>query len=104
MTMNSLTHIEQSVAALSKELPVEDVWYFEASSALECGLTKPFHLVLFVQEGAEAHKVEAQANEILRRDRDDISAHAFPISAVYQTPRPLVVKMAFSVGQCVCQR
>lgn len=102
--MKSLSHIEQSVAALSGELPVEDIWYFEASGARECGLTKPFHLVLFVREGAEAHTVEDQANEILRRSRADIAAHAFPHAALYQTPRPLVVKMAFSVGQCVYQR
>lgn len=102
--MKSLAHIARSVEALSGELPVEDMWYFEASGAHECGLTKPFHLVLFVQEGAEAHTVEARANEILRRDRADIAAHAFPHAAVYQTPRPLVVKMAFSVGQCVYQR
>ncbi len=102
--MKSLSHIAESVAALSDELPVEDIWYFETSGAHECGMTKPFHLVLFVRQGAEAHTVEVRANEILLRQRADLTAHAFPHAAVYQTPRPLVVKMALSVGECVYQR
>ncbi len=102
--MKTLSHIEPGIAALSGELPIEDIWYFEAGSAHECGLTKPFHLVLFVRDDAEPHEVEARANELLKRDRADIAAHAFPRAAIYQTPRPLVVKMAFSAGECVYQR
>jgi hypothetical protein len=102
--MKSLAHVTAIVSALAEALPVEDIWYFEAGGANECEFAKPFQLVLFVREGAEFHKVEAQANEMIRRQRADISAHAFPHAAIYQTPRPLVVKMAFSVGECVYQR
>lgn len=102
--IKTLPHIEQSIQTLTAALPIEDAWYFESKRAPECGLTKPFQLVLFVQEGAEAHLVEAQANALLEKEFPDIAAHAFPYAALHQLPRPLVAKMALSVGHCVYQR
>lgn len=96
--------ITEIVSSLAAALPVEDIWYFEAGGAHEGEFSQPFQLVLFVSEGAEFHEVEAKANALLRRFRTDIAAQAFPHAALYQTPRPLVVKMAFSVGECVFQR
>jgi hypothetical protein len=102
--MKTSPHIAQHVATLAAELPVEDIWYFEASHAVECESGKPFHLVLLVSEGEEAYKVEALAGSLLGEDCRDVSVHAFPQTALYQLPRPLVLKMAMTAGQCVYQK
>jgi len=102
--MKTAPHIAQHVIHLSAELPVEDIWYFEASKAPECELSKPFHLVLLVSDGEEAHKVESRAAELLGEDCRDVSVHAFPQAALYHLPRPLLLKMAMTAGKCVFQK
>lgn len=102
--MKTSPHIAQHVAALAAALPVEDIWYFEASKAPECELAKPFHLILLVSEGEEAYKVEARATELLDKDCRDVALHAFPQAALYQLPRPLLLKMAMTAGKCVYQK
>jgi hypothetical protein len=102
--MKTASHIAQHVATLAAELRVEDIWYFEACKAPECELSKPFHLVLLVNENAEAHKVEERAAELLGGECRDISVHAFSQAAMYQMPRPLLLKMALTAGKCVFQK
>lgn len=102
--MKTAPHIAQYVAHLAAGLPVEDIWYFEACKAPECELNKPFHLVLLVNKGEEAYKVEARAAELLGEDCRDVSVHAFPQQALYQLPRPLLLKMAMTAGKCVFQK
>jgi hypothetical protein len=102
--MKTAPHIAQHVATLAAELPVEDMWYFEACKAPECELSKPFHLVLLVSEGEEAHLVEERATGLLGDECRDVSVHAFPQAALYQLPRPLLLKMAMTAGKCVFQK
>jgi hypothetical protein len=102
--MKTAPHISQHVASLAAELPVEDIWYFEARQAAECELSRPFHLILLVSEGAEAHKVEARAAELIGEECRDVSVHAFSHNAMYQLPRPLLLKMAMTAGKCVFQK
>jgi hypothetical protein len=102
--MTTAPHIAQHVARLSAELPVEDIWYFEACKAPECELPKPFHLILLVSKGEEADLIEARATVLLGEDCRDVSVHAFPQAALYQLPRPLLLKMAMTAGKCVFQK
>lgn len=102
--MKTAPHLAGLVANLAAELPVEDIWYFEASRAPECELAKPFHLVVLVSDGEEAHKIEERATALARETCRDVSVHAFPQAAMYQLPRPLVLKMAMTAGKCVFQK
>jgi hypothetical protein len=102
--MKTAPHLAGLVATLAAELPVEDIWYFEACRAPECELPKPFHLVILVSEGEEAHKVEERAAALAAGSCRDVSVHAFPQASMYRLPRPLLLKMALTAGKCVFQR
>jgi hypothetical protein len=102
--MSTAPHIARHVANLAAALPVEDIWYFESGNAPECELSKPFHLVLLVSEGEEAHQVEPRAAALLGDECRDVSVHAFSQNAMYQLPRPLLLKMAMMAGKCVFQK
>mgnify|MGYP001352879319 CR=1 FL=1 len=102
--MKSAPHLAAPIALLAAELPVEDIWYFAACQAPECELPQPFHLVLLVSDDAEAHQVEERAAGLLGDRRRDFAVHAFPHRALYQLPRPLLLKMAMTAGRCVFQR
>ncbi len=104
--MKTAPHIAQHVATLAAELPVEDIWYFEASHAVECESGKALspgpHLV---SEGEEAYKIEALRRQppwrgLPRCLRACLSAEQH----FTNLPRPLVLKMAMTAGKCVYQK
>lgn len=96
--------IEACVATLAAHLPIDDIWYFEAADAPECGLAKPFHLVLLAAAGEEAWTLEERAAALLGERARDMAVHVFPGDAAYRLPRPLLLKMAFTAGKRVFQR
>jgi len=97
----TLPSVEDGVNALVKKFPVEDIWLLEAEKVPDAGLEKPLNLIVVLREGAEAHHVEREAGELFEKKFPDIGVHAFPLKAMFQTPRPLLVKMAFTKGRSV---
>ena len=102
--MQNHAPIESCVATLAAQLPVDDIWYFESADAPECGLAKPFHLVLLAAPGEPAWILEERAAALLGDRERDMAAHVFPEESAYRLPRPLLLKMAFTVGKRVFQR
>ena len=80
---------------------MEDIWLLDSTKARECGLDDKLHLVVLVQNGGEAHLIEEKASKSMREQFGDIGIHVFPHTVMYQMPRPLLVKMAFSGGRQV---
>jgi len=103
MTMSTPT-IDQCVRALVKDFSVEDIWVLEAAKARECGLSDKLQLVVFVSEGEEPDVIEVQALRSMREQFGDVGVHVFSHTAMFQIPRPLLVKMAFSSGRQVFSR
>ena len=93
--------VGEFVALLVEALPIEDIWYFDSRTAKECCLPEEANLVVIVSPGVECSKIEAQATQLIRKKFPGVPVdiHVFPQSAMFQTPRPLLVKMAFTSGQ-----
>jgi hypothetical protein len=89
--------------ALVAALPIEDVWFLEASAARECGLKSPANLILVVPDDSQPHVVERAALDLIRKQPDwnAVDVFSFPVSAVSRTPRPLLLKMALSSGRII---
>jgi hypothetical protein len=94
-------HLDQCVAALIADFPVEDVWLLEAGAANECALEKPLNLIVIVPDACEAHVVESAACKVIRTrpEWSKIDLYVFPMSAITRIPRPLLVKMALKSGR-----
>ena len=92
--------VEEFVSALVEAFPVEDIWYLDSRTAKECRLREAVNLVIIVSSGGDASKIEEEATALIRKKFQGqiVGIHAFPQSAMFQTPRPLLVKMAFSSG------
>ncbi len=95
--------VEERVALLVAAFPIEDIWSLDAGVAKECGLDAEKNLILLVADGRAVSRVEAGARELLREKfpGEPVGVHVFPQSAMFQTPRPLLVKMAFTAGRHV---
>ena len=94
--------VDEFIASLIEAFPVvEDIWYFDSRTAKECRLAGEANLVVFVSPGMEASKIEKQAAELIGKKFPSlpVGIHVFPQSAMFQTPRPLLVKMAFTSGR-----
>ena len=94
--------VDEYIASLIEAFPVvEDIWYFDSRTAKECRLAGEANLVVFVSPGMEASKIEKQAAELIGKKFPGVPVgiHVFPQSAMFQTPRPLLVKMAFTSGR-----
>jgi len=92
--------VDEFIAALVEAFPVEEIWYLDSSTAKECRLREAVNLVVIVSPGGEASMIEGKADALIREKFPGarVGIHAFPQSAMCQTPRPLLVKMAFSSG------
>lgn len=95
--------VDEFIAALVEAFPVEDIWYLDSRTAKECRLGEEANLVIIVSAGGEASKIEKEATALIRKKfpGTPVGIHVFPQSAMFQTPRPLLVKMAFTGGQHV---
>jgi len=100
--MNSI-EVEQYVASLVETFPVEDIWYLDSRTAKGCLLDREATLVVIVSAGANAFRIEEQAAALAleKFPGTPVGIHVFPQSAMFQTPRPLLVKMAFASGRHV---
>jgi len=95
--------VDEYVASLVKAFPVEDIWYLDSRTAKECRLREEVNLVVIVSAGEEAFRIEEEATAMIRKKfpGTPVGIHVFPQSAMFQTPRPLLVKMAFAGGRHV---
>jgi hypothetical protein len=83
------------VAHLVEGFPIRDVWVLRTADATGCYAGAPNLLIATVPDDAEPWKIE----DAIRAQADpQFEVHLFPESAVYQTPRPLLLKMAFASG------
>ncbi len=89
--MTAWSELAQSLAAAGL---IEDIWYFEAPAGSD--IHDRDNLLFFVEDGADFSRIEAAAKEKLGSRR--VGVHVFPARAMFQTPRPLLVKMAFQSG------
>ncbi len=96
-----MQNVDECVHALTHEFPLEDVWLLDTARAHECGLDERIQLIGFVREGNEAHLLEDKIGGFLRERFGNVNLHAFPAAAIYQIPRPLLVKMAFTSGRLI---
>jgi hypothetical protein len=79
--------------ALSHNL--RDLWIVRTADIPECYAEAPYLVIATVAEDAEPWKIE----EAIRASVDPrLTVHVFPEYAVYQTPRPLLLRMAFTHG------
>jgi len=100
--MNTMQDLaDDCVAALAEAFPIEDVWLLEAKAAKECELDSPINLIVIVPDDSEAHVIESEAVEMIRKrpEWSEIDVFAFPLSVITRIPRPLVVKMALTSGR-----
>ena len=95
--------VNEYLSALVEAFPVEDIWYLDSRTAKECRLREEINLVVIVSPGGEASKIEEEATALIRKEfpGTPVGIHVFPQSAIFQTPRPLLVKMAFASGRHV---
>ena len=95
--------VDDYITPLVEAFPVEDIWYLDSRTAKECHLREEINLVVIVPAGREAFKIEEEAVELIRNKFPEtpVGIHVFPQSAMFQTPRPLLVKMAFTGGRHV---
>ena len=100
--MNSI-EVEQYVASLVETFPVEDIWYLDSRTAKGCLLDRETNLVVIVSAGANAFRIEEEAAALVRKKfpGTPVGIHVFTQSAMFQTPRPVLVKMAFASGRHV---
>ena len=100
--MNSI-EVEQYVASLVETFPVEDIWYLDSRTAKGCLLDREANLVVIVSAGSNAFRIEEQAAALAleKFPGTPVGIHVFAQSAMFQTPRPLLVKMAFASGRHV---
>ena len=95
--------VDEYIAPLVEAFPVEDIWYLNSRTAKECRLREEVNLVVIVSARMEASKIEEEATALIRKKfpGTPVGIHVFPQSAMFQTPRPLLVKMAFAGGRHV---
>ncbi len=95
--------VKEQVDLLVATFPIEDIWSLDAGVAKECGLDEEKNLVLLVADARAASQVEAGARELIRTrfPGEPLGIHVFPQSTMFQTPRPLLIKMAFTAGRHV---
>jgi len=95
--------IEDCVDVLVEAFPVEDIWLLEASDAKECELDDPLNLVIMVPDEEESHLIEHKAVELMQKTFPDfkVGIYVFPLSVLFRTPRPLMVKMALTSGKSI---
>lgn len=93
--------VEDCVQALVKKFAVEDVWLLEAEHFPEAEFERPYQLVVVLRDGMEPHQVEREASVFIKELFPEVAVHAFAQKAMFQTPRPLLVKMAFTKGRSV---
>lgn len=93
--------VDDCVRALVKKFPVEDIWLLEADQVPEAGFERPCNLIVVLRDGMEPHDVEREAAVFMGKLFPGVAIHAFPRKAMFQTPRPLLVKMAFTRGRGV---
>ena len=99
-------NVDECVAALIANFPIEDIWLLEPARAKECHLDKPVNLIAIVIEGSEPHVISTGIEELMRKrpDWSQIDVFVFPLSAITRIPRPLLVKMALSAGTNIFSR
>lgn len=95
--------VDDCIASLLASFPIEDIWLLDPGTAKECLLEEKLSFVVIVPDAPEIWKIERKARELIRKEFPDadIGIHIFPQSAMFQTPRPLLVKMAFTGGKNV---
>lgn len=97
----TLPAVEDCVKILVEKFPIGDIWLLQSEDVPEAEFEKPLNLVMFLHDEVEAHHVERDAVALLGRQFSLIAIHGFAQKAMFQTPRPLLVKMAFTKGHSV---
>lgn len=89
------------VESLTAALPVEDIWLLSRNAARECALEADQNLIILVANDQPADEWEPRARAIVEQScgPEAPAVFVFPVSAMEQVPRPLLVKMALTAGE-----